>query len=162
MNIGFKKSLYLFLSSLLGVMLFLVLHRVLIFLYLLMASAGYQPFLSEVSSLTFLGLEYLSLILTLLLGAWYGIWLGLYWYKKVYEDGESAGLVEHLTLRYWPKRKNQYGLQAKIEAAKKHLENNMWELEDLAKTIPAAAPSPAPIKKQVVRKRAPRKLSKMA
>lgn len=155
-----KKSLYLFLSSLLGMLLFLVLHRIIFFLYLLMASAGYQPFLAEASSLTFLGIEYFTLILSMLLGAWYGIWVGMYWHAKVYEEKSSAGLVEHITTSYWPKRQNRYNLEAKIETAKKHMESDMLELEELAKAIPVSVASPEPIKKRIVRKRAPTIMTK--
>jgi hypothetical protein len=156
-----KKSLYVYLSSLLGILLFLILHRLIFFAYLMLASLGFQPFVNEVSSLNFLALELFSLILTLMLGAWYGIWVGMHWYEKVYEEGSHPGLVGHLAINYWPKPRGRYNLVNKIADAQKRLEADMWHLEGLTNTIPAAITSPEPIKRKIVRKRAPRKLTKL-
>lgn len=156
---GHKKSLYIFLTSILGVLLFLMLHRIIVFFYLLALSTDYARYMPNLSYIEFLAIDYFTLVITLMLGAWYGIWLGLYWYEKVYEEGSHGGLVSHITEHYWPKGRQAYGLEPKIEAVKKKLEQDLWELEDLAKIAPPVYPEP--IKKRVVRKRAPAKLKSL-
>jgi hypothetical protein len=159
---GIKKSLYVYLSSLLGILLFLILHRIVVLIYLLLAGLGYSPFVNEVVSLQFLAFEYLTLILSMMLGAWYGIWVGMHWYEVVYERESHPGLVGHLSNKFWPKTKNRYKLGERIEEVQKKLQTDIWQFEDLVKAAPAAIVSPEPIKKKIVRKRAPRRLSKMA
>jgi len=151
-----KKSLYIYLSSLMGVLLFLTLHRVVFFFLSILGAYGIEPLQSDVSSLLFMGIEYFTLILAMMLGAWYGIWVGLYWFEKVYVEGNHPGVVGHLADCCWPAPKNRYRLEAKLESAEKKLEADMWELESLAKAIPVTIASPEPIKRRVVRKKAPK------
>src|SRR3989338_8019419 len=154
-----RKSVYIFLCSLLGIMLFLALHRILISMVVLWlnASSGYNPFFGF-SYLEFLALDYVSLIIAVILGAWYGIWLCIYWYKKVYEEGTHGGLVSHIATNYWP-NKTTSRLKAKIEVAQKHLRDDLWQLEDLSKSLPATQEPVKPIKRRIVRKKAPKTLA---
>ena len=149
-----KKSLYIFLSSLLGVLLFLVLHRAGIFIYLYLITQGYV--VSSWTYLQFLVFDYFTLTLTLLFGAWYGIWLGVYWYEKVYVECSHSGFVAHMSNKFMS-HKNK-GLESKISHIKERLETDLWQLEDLAKTSLSQVSAPAPIKRKIVRKAAPRKL----
>src|ERR1700722_11515309 len=129
-----KKSLYIFLSSIMGALLFLILHQIIVFLYSVALSTDYADLSFGFSYMEFVAFEYLTLIFVLLAGAWYGIWLGLYWYEKVYEEGSHGGGVNHVASNYFPRSKKNFKLEAKMEAVKKDLETNLWELEDLAKT----------------------------
>lgn len=152
-----KKSLYVFLSCMLGVMLFLAIHRIIIFLILIFSSLS-GNFYFGLSYLEFLAIDYLTLMITLMLGAWYGIWLGTYWFEKVYEKRLHGGFVSLLANRWWPKRMSK--LRQKMVSATKHLENDVWELEDLVKDIPQTA-SVKPVdvlKRKIVRKRPTRKV----
>lgn len=149
-----KKSLYIFLSSLMGVMLFLVLHRVGIFIYLYLITQGYV--VSSWSYVQFLVFDYFTLTLTLLFGAWYGIWLGVFWYDKVYVEGSHSGFVAHISNKFMSRKSR--GLESKMSHIKERLETDLWQLEDLAKTSLSQVSSPAPIKRKIVRKAAPRKL----
>ena len=153
-----KKSLYLFLTGLLGVMLFLVLHRAVVFFYLYMLAGGYITTSWDYSM--FLAADYFSLVLVLMLGAWYGIWLGLYWYEKVYEQQTHRGMIHHLAVKYFPgpQPKNAAG---NLEALKQRLENDFLQLENLSLTT-AASPSPTPQVRRLTRKKAPKKLNKLA
>lgn len=155
---GAKKSLYVFLTSMLGMLLFLILHRIAVFLYLIVISSDYSQAGSGLSYIEFLALDYFTLIITLLLGAWYGVWLGIYWFDKVYEEGSHGGLVNHITQNYWPRSRYSYALEPKIAQVRHKLEEDLLELQGLAKSIPASAVSPEPIKKQIIRKKAPLKL----
>ncbi|PIR96517.1 MAG: hypothetical protein COT92_00605 [Candidatus Doudnabacteria bacterium CG10_big_fil_rev_8_21_14_0_10_42_18] len=163
-NKGLKKSLYLFLSSLLGVLLFLVLHRIVVFFYLYISDSGLVSSGNGLGYLYFLAIDYFTLIITLMLGAWYGIWLGIYWYEKVYEEGSHNGLAAHIVENYWPKKKfSGYRLDTKIKLAQKKLEADLWELEGLTKKVSvksSTVPSPNPVKRKVVRKQAPKRLKK--
>jgi len=153
-----KKSLYVFLSSMLGALLFLTIHRVLLFLYLIFISADYGRFAPRISYLEFLALDLFTMMVALLLGAWYGIWLGMSWFEKVYEVGSHGGLVSHIVEHYWPKPRQNYHLKSKIGEVQKKLERDLSQLKDLASASPASIASPEPIKKTIVRKRAPSKL----
>lgn len=127
-----KKSLYIFLTALLGSLLFLVLHRIAVFGYMIMLYYNYPKFSFGMSIMDFMALDYLTLIITLLLGGWYGIWLGLGWFEAVYEDGGHAGFFGHVLRHYFPIQKNNYGLKNKVVAAGHKLEHDLIELEELA------------------------------
>jgi len=152
---GAKKSFYLFLTSLLGVFLFLTLHRAVFFIYLYMLGQGLVS--AGTDYYTFLVIEYFTLIICLMLGAWYGVWLGLYWFEKVYEEKSRGGFAHHLSTKYFlPKPK---ALESKMAEVKQRLEANLYQLEDLAQS--AAEVKPKAIKRRVVRKRAPKKLNSL-
>jgi len=95
---GLKRSVYIFLCSLLGVMLFLVLHRIIVLWYLLMVNYGVFSWNGSETYIRFLAVDYISLTLFLMLGSWYGIWLGNYWYELVYESGSLKGYFN--SIRY--------------------------------------------------------------
>jgi hypothetical protein len=153
-----RKSLYLFLTALLGTLLFLTLHQAAYFIYIYLLGTGLA--VSDMSYVEFLAVEYFTLTITMMLGAWYGIWLGLYWYEKVYEEKSHRGFVHHLAVNYFPGsgRKAQEGRMAEV---KERLEENLWQLEKLAQKGAGFTPAvePKPIKRRVVRKKAPRKLN---
>jgi hypothetical protein len=155
-----KKSLYLFLTALLGTLLFMVVHQIAYFIYFYMLNAGVVA--TGMSYVEFLAIEYITMTLTLMLGAWYGIWLGLYWYEKVYEEKSHKGFIHHLAINYFPGSKPK-ALESQMAQVKEHLEENLWQLENLAKSEAVFQPvvEPKPIKRRVVRKRAPKKLSSL-
>lgn len=153
-----RKSLYLFLTALLGTLLFLIAHRIVFFIYIYMLGADVLT--TGMSYYQFLAIEYFSLIITIMLGAWYGIWLGLFWYEKVYEQKSHKGFVHHLSAKYFLGKKPEV-LESRMAQVKEHLEENLWQLEDLAKSaaVSRAVVEPKPIKRRVVRKHAPKKLN---
>ena len=153
-----KKSLYLFLTSLLGVLLFLIIHRALFFIYIYMLGIGVVT--TGMTYEQFLAIEYFSLTIVLMLGAWYGIWLGLYWFGIVYEEKSHRGFVHHLSTKYFFGYRPEV-LEGRMARVKEHLEENLWQLEDLAKSAASSQLEvrPRPIKRRVVRKKAPKKLS---
>jgi hypothetical protein len=150
-----KKSFYIFLSSLLGVLLFLILHRIIVFVYLYLVAA--QVFSGNINYYQFLAWDYFSLVITLMMGAWYGVWLGLYWFQRVYEEGSHGGIVAHISEKiFFPRPKT---LGGKMYAIKDRLEKDLWELENLTNVTEAEVKIIEPIKRKVVRKKAPKKSS---
>ena len=148
----FKKSLYIYLTGLLGVLLFLILHRIAAFAYLLLLYTDYAHFSFGLSFFDITVLDYFTLILVMLLGGWYGVWLGVYWYEAVYE-GTHGGFFGHVIRHYWPNRKKVYGLSNKISAAADKLEHEAWELDDVAKKVDQIATADVMPKKRVVRRK---------
>lgn len=152
-----KKSLYYFLSALLGALMFLILHRLLVFFFLYMLAAGYIQ--TGLGYYQFLVLDYFSLIISILLGAWYGIWLGMYWYEKVYGAGGRGGFVSHLSGHIFSDQ-NDPKLQAKLEVIKERIEKDVWQLEDLAETAVEQAGEPATQRVEIKLKAKPAKPAK--
>jgi len=151
-----KKSFYVFLSAILGVLLFLVLHRIIIFIYLLLSYEDYQTFGMNLTYLQYLALDYITLTLAMFGGLWYGIWLGLYWYEKVYEEGSHKGFVHHLAANLWGRKTySDTKLEHKLNAAKEKMEKGLWEMEGLVKG--AELKVNKTIKKTIVRKSVSRK-----
>ena len=150
-----KKSLYLFLIFFLGVLLFLILHRLVIFFYFYLLAGGYiNP---GISYLQFLVVDYFTLAIVLMFGAWYGIWLGMFWFEKVYVEKSHGGFAYHVSNKYFPRTPKN--LESKISAVRQKIENDLWQLEDLTEAgIKAVVATPKPIKRRVVRKTAPKKL----
>jgi len=112
--------------------------------------------------LLFSAFSYFSLVIVLMLGSWYGIWLGMYWYQKVYEEGSYKGFAGHIgsSLRQSSPVNNK--IEVKLKTAKQTLEEGMKEFEELAEQWPPAIISektvkPVVVKKRVVRKRAVKK-----
>lgn len=127
-----KKSLYIFLTALLGSLLFLVLHRLGVFAYMIVIYYNYQKFGFGMSMLDIMALDYLTLIIALLLGAWYGIWLGLGWFEAVYEGGGHAGFLGHVLRHYFPIQQPVYGLKNKVVVVSSKLEKDLLELQEIA------------------------------
>ena len=96
----------------------------------------------------------------MMLGAWYGVWLGLYWYRKVYEEQSHGGLIDHISTHYFPRPRPQEtvaDLKQRLTADLSQLETITREdLPDISAITPVVAP--APIRRKIVRKRAPKKL----
>ncbi len=112
---------------------------------------------ASMSYLQFLVVDYFTLVLVLLFGAWYGIWLGMYWFEKVYVEKSHGGFVHHVSNNYFSRTPKN--LENRISAVKQKIEKDLWQLEDLTDaSLKAVAATPAPIKRRVVRKTAPKKL----
>jgi hypothetical protein len=149
-----KKSLYIFLTCLMGALLFLTLHRLLVFwFFLFMMSGGYPVFMGNFSYMNFLAWEYITLILSLMLGGWYGVWVGQYWYQIVYEEKRHWGLRSFLAQRFWPNGTARYNVKSKIERISEQLEQDVAKMQNLSKSLPETLVTPQAIKRRVVRRR---------
>lgn len=108
-----KRSFYIFLSSLLGVMLFILLERSLFLLAFLLGMNVLTPQFAQI--------DYIAFIVASILGLWYGIWVGLYWYTIVYEEGSHPGMLRGI----WGSFSRQSGDRGVLTTEK------TWDLEDL-------------------------------
>ncbi|MBI5530179.1 MAG: hypothetical protein HY918_01630 [Candidatus Doudnabacteria bacterium] len=144
-----KKSFYIFLASLLGVILFLVLHRIVMFGYLYLLAGGYVG--TDMGYAEFIMLDYFTLMLTLMFGAWYGIWIGMYWYERVYELKSHPGFVAHLSSKFF--NGNAKKIESKMVQVRERLEEDLWQMEDLAKVSLESASVAEPIKRRVIKRK---------
>jgi hypothetical protein len=155
-----KKSLYLLMTGILGMMLFAIVCQVVFFVFIYMVGAGVIS--TAINYNQFFVLEYFVLIVMLMLGAWYGIWLGLYWFEKVYEEKSHRGFVHHVAVNYFPGSKPKTP-ESKMAEVRERLEDNLWQLEELAQSpaVFTAVVSPAPIKRRAASKKAQKKLNSL-
>lgn len=81
-----RKALYIFLCSILGVLLFSMFHRAVFVIYEIIG--GFYPAISwlHLPFRTIAFIDFSTFLLALFIGGWYGIWIGLNWYKMIYED----------------------------------------------------------------------------
>lgn len=150
-----KKSFYIFTCSLLGALLFLIIDRIIVFLYLFFVSTGYLA--SSFDYLSFLLVDYFTLIMVLMFGGWYGVWLGMNWFSMVYENETHGGLVDHITKNLLSS-KRKHSLEAKISDVKERIEENLVELENLsvAEAMPMLKQTPKVrrvVRRKVVKKK---------
>lgn len=114
MKNGAKKSFYVFLSSLLGMMLFILLQRSLFLLAYLFGVRVLSP--------EFAHIDYVTFVVATFGGLWYGIWVGMYWYQLVYEEGRVGGLLSS-----WFGRSHKNAARLLADSG------DAWSLEDLVK-----------------------------
>lgn len=152
-----KKALYLFLSAILGCLLFLILQRIVVFFYLYMIAGNYiSPNFNYVD---FVIIDYTTLVLAMLLGGWYGTWVGLYWFGQIYEHGAQQGFVSHFADNYLFPPRQPLTPMGKVAEVKQQIQNSLSMAEEFVAEIPQPpiVLAPEPIKRKIVRKRAPKK-----
>ncbi len=103
-----RKSFYIFLTAVLGVLLFLTIQRSAFLLVYLLGT--------EVNPVLTSSLEVLTGALAITLGGWYGVWLGLLWYRAIYEEGTSKSI--------WAAVRGYAG-------GSKDKQEGEWEIDDL-------------------------------
>jgi hypothetical protein len=106
-----RKALYLFLTSLLGIILFLMLHRSLFVIYDVMGSFFPGNPIFSADTRTVFTFDFISMLVAMFIGGWYGIWLGLDWYKMIYEEREGRewfhGFLPHNWRGYHARRQHK-------------------------------------------------------
>lgn len=90
----------------LGVLLFLMLQRA-AFLVAFLVGA-------DISSLTAQALAVVTTAISLMFGAWYGIWLGLVWYTAIYEERTTNSIVGWIR-----------------QSTSRRTKDGSWEIDDL-------------------------------
>jgi len=153
---GVKKSVYIFLCSLLGVLLFLVLQRIVVLCYLILVSYG-AFHLTSGGYLEFMAIDDITLLLAMLCGSWYGIWLGNYWYELVYEKGQWRGSLHHARNYLFPPKPAYQDFKARVEEVKHQLAEDLSQAEDLVREMPKEILKPVPIRRVARKKSAPTK-----
>lgn len=125
MTITRKKALYLFLSSLLGMLLVLMFHRSVFVIYEILGDLFPQYTVFQLNYWFVVIADFITMLLAIFIGGWYGIWLGLHWYKYVYEDRKARtwfhGLIPH-QWRVWPEESlDNMSEKAKLPTAPKKI-----------------------------------------
>jgi hypothetical protein len=144
----------LFLSGLMGLLMFFIIHRILVFFFLLFVTATNAEF----QYYNFLLWDYITLCPSLVLGVMYGLWVGRYWYRVVYHENSHNGFVDFLNKKLWGEEPKQIKVfQHKMEAVAEKLENDLSDLEALAKDFPVIIKPKRVIKRTVVKKSPARK-----
>ncbi len=127
------KALYLYLCSILGMVLFAMLHRAVFVLYDLLLVVDFDTYSFGMSSGTILTLDFTTMLLILFIGGWYGIALGIEWYSMVYGPNaeKPAGLFHGFIPHHW---------RGKRSHSKKTFHNNTPEAEmnTTSVTVPVA------------------------
>ena len=151
MILEFRRSLYLILSGLMGLLMFFILHRIVIFFYLLLSTASNVYFPYE----RFVFWDSLSLIIVLIGGTFYGLWIGEFWYGAVYHENVHGGLVDSINRLIWrdrPKSVEVKSYQRKLETVAEKLEDNLSTLENLIEQPPMAVLPKRVLKRTISRK----------
>lgn len=102
------KALYLFLCSILGMVLFAMLHRAIIVLYDLLIfvrpefAFGLTPYSLAVG-------DFLTMLIALFLGGWYGTMMGIDWYAMVYGPNAAVrpGMFHGFIPHHWRGRREK-------------------------------------------------------
>lgn len=85
------KSFYLWLTALLGGLLFFIIHQALFLLYWWLTYVDFARYSFGMTPVQLSALELASLVVFVFCGGWYGVWLGMNWYGIVYESGDVKG-----------------------------------------------------------------------
>ena len=97
------KALYVFLTSLLGMMLLVMLHRSLFVIYDLLGIFFPNVFIFQATAYTVQTVDFISLLSVMFIGGWYGVWLGLHWFDIVYEHNSHNKIFHALVPHNWRK-----------------------------------------------------------
>ena len=97
------KALYLFLCSILGMVLFGMLHRAVFVLYDLLLVVDYETYSFGMAPGAISALDFSTMMIMLFLGGWYGVVLGIEWYAMVYGPNveKPAGLFHGFLPHHW-------------------------------------------------------------
>lgn len=166
------KALYLFLCSILGMVLFAMLHRAVFVLYDVILILDYDTYSFGMSQAMILAVDFFTMLGALFFGGWYGTLLGIDWYSSVYGvNAESkAGLFHGIVPHNWrkPSKKQpelvmpnpavtKVAVKSSVKATPKSpiASTSTWDFDDFLKATPepkkrVAAKKPAV--KKVVRK----------
>lgn len=157
--VGVKKALYIFLTALLGVLLFLTVQRSLSLIVVLLLNLDYARYSLGTNPLQIHALNYVSIMLAVFFGGWYGVWLGLHWYEIVYEKG-SGGLLHGLTSSWFSSDKKSSPVKivekpkavepsVKVQSSQRGVDSigssGAWDFEDILlkrKQKPVSMPEP--------------------
>ena len=98
-----SKALYLFLCSILGMVLFAMLHRSIFVLYDILLFSNFSTYSFGLSTVGIGVLDFLTMLGALFLGGWYGVLLGMDWYAIVYGPTaeKPAGLFHGFLPHHW-------------------------------------------------------------
>lgn len=97
--------MYVFLCALMGMILFAIFHRSLVFIYYMLLNSNFEVYSMGVSEGLLRALDFFTLLVMLFFGGWYGTALGLHWYRLVYEGQTRTGLFHGFVPHHWRKHR---------------------------------------------------------
>lgn len=103
MAITRRKALYIFLSSLLGMLLLLMFHRAVFVIYEILGSFYPNCTWLHISLPTLFSLDFFTMMVVVFIGGWYGVWLGLNWYHMIYEERGVTTWFHGFIPHHWRK-----------------------------------------------------------
>lgn len=101
MEISKRKALYLLLSSLLGMLLVLMFHRAVFVIYEILGDMFPINPILNIDLLYVAVADFFTMLLAMFFGSWYGIWLGMHWYKIIYEDRGFTSWFHGFVPHHW-------------------------------------------------------------
>ncbi len=107
MEITRRKALYVFLSSILGMLLFTMFHRAVFVIYEILGNFFPVFSLLHLPFRTMAILDFTTFLLALFVGGWYGVWIGMNWYKMIYEDRGVNTWFHGFVPHHWRKTKSK-------------------------------------------------------
>ncbi len=134
-----KKALYLFLCAVLGIIMFSFIQQSFWIIYVDLAAAGYLPQLNALNPLPLV-----TLLAAFLLGMWYGIWLGLYWYEIVYERGGARWFYAFSGRGKKTAPASAERLPWEKPGTSSRADSSRWRLDDLLNDTSKLVPEPEP------------------
>lgn len=162
------KALYLFMCAILGMVLFAMLHRAIFVIYDLMLALDFRTYSFGIAESSLMAIDFLSMLVALFLGGWYGTALGIDWYAMVYGPNSTvqAGLFHAFIPHHFKKNKSAGTAKSVISPSahsttvkvpivekrvSKDLEQNIektddWSFDDLLASV-GASPIKKPAKK---------------
>lgn len=180
MEITRRKALYLFLSSLLGMILVLMFHRSVFVIYEILGDFFPRQQWLNLPYYHIAVADFLTMLLAMFIGGWYGIWLGLHWYKLVYEDRRVRSWFHGFVPHTWrshkvkdnPSQTAATGMPRKIVATSNSDSDDVfqtmratgikpvWSFEDFKKVETNETPKKRVARKRTVKKRVVKKTAK--
>ncbi len=126
-----KRALYVFLCGLMGGLLFLVIQRSLVLIYVILLRLNPAVFSLGLNLGDLIALDITTVFLALAGGGWYGIWVGLHWYDVVYERKTFPGLGLHLAEIFSIRNLRIYPSKSKGAKGASKDPLSFWQVEDL-------------------------------
>lgn len=139
---GSKKALYIFLSSVLGQVTFVLIHRSSALILESLRELGIFDLSAFLPTPDLNAFSLAVLVALWLLGGWYGAWLGLQWYRRVYEICDTRGVVACA----WEVLTGKRVVEAE--------DSNYWDSVEMQQTVQTSGRRLASKPKTVVKKTA--------
>lgn len=168
-----RKALYVFLSSLLGMLLLLMFHRSVFVIYEILGDFFPQHVWLNLPWHFVTLADFFTMLIAMFIGGWYGIWLGLNWYKIVYEDRKVTRWFHGFIPHHWREGSRDESQEATLaksintvpkrivvnprvesfESFRTRRPDTAWNFDDVADLPKPKVAKKAPAKKRVAKKR---------
>jgi hypothetical protein len=125
----FKRILYISLTIVLGILLFVVIQQSFALLYYILISFDYARYGFGFSPITFRFVYLGTTIASVFVGGLYGVWLGRYWFNLVYQQRAGRGFMPPLRNSSFPAQR--VTPKVKVQSSARKEISEAWDLDDL-------------------------------